>query len=559
MESQQNYSTPNRREYPFEYRGTPPTRRKRKFPIGRLVIIFIVIVVTIILFLLITRPNSNPFIRHQVFYDDSLTDEEKSELTSYFESNPPSADLTISAENSTNYDKNADNKIIYATWLPVTGFYSPEIYESSSDILENATIFDKSNTNSSTANSDSSSNSIFYQRVSKASDVPETSTNTYLLPLSELSPSVKLLAVDDDYFLDSIAKNEPTVSGALFRIFKIDSDDKDTAKKTASDLQSKYANLPTEDNILTFNQTGVTALTRQMQNKLNATGDASLFSAKIADFLRSTDYTHTSNEVSFADDCNNNTPMAFCADYRMFKVLEDSGIDIVELTGNHNNDWGASANKTTIDFYHDQGIKTVGGGKTEEEAKIPLEISDKNTNITLIAINNSTSSKENGQGASGDHPGANIYDEETTLAQIKEAKDKGNFVIVDIQFAECYSYPDDGEEMPSCDLPISGQEEFFKSLIDAGADMIVGTQAHQPQTYELYNDKSIYYGLGNLFFDQYQWPGTERSLVLTHYFRDGKLLQTKVTPTMYDRNFQTAIMDKNSAYSYINRLTSYYR
>ena len=532
MESYQDFSATTRRNY--------PTKRQRKFPFGRLIIVLVIAIIAVLLFLFITKHS--PFIRHQVFYDESLTEDEKAELVSYFESNPPAADLTISAEDTTSYDKNAEDKILAATWLPVSGFYSPELYESSSNILEKTT-----------------GSTTSFQKVSKTSDVPETSTDTYLLPLAELDSSVKLLRVDDDYFLDSITKNEPLISGALFRIFKIDLRDKDVAKKTASDLQSKYDNLPAKDKILTFNQTGVTALTRQMQNKLNATGDASLFSAKIANFLKSTDYTHTSNEVSFADDCNNNTPMAFCADYRMFKVLEDSGVDIVELTGNHNNDWGASANKTTIDFYHEKGIKTVGGGKTEEEAKIPLEISDKNTDIALIAINNSTSSKENGQGASGDHPGANIYDKDTTLEQIKEAKDKGNFVIVDIQFAECYSYPDDGEEMPSCDLPITGQEEFFKSLVDADADMIVGTQAHQPQTYELYKDKPIYYGLGNLFFDQYQWPGTERSLVLTHYFKDGKLLQTKVTPTMYDRNFQTAVMDDNSAYTYLNRLTSYYR
>ena len=497
-------------------------QRHRKFPIFTLFMVFLLVVAGVVLFLTISGHPASPFISYQVTYDDSLTEEEKTKLQNYFETHSPTADMTISAISETEYDKENDHQVLYSTMLPVADFYSPE------------------------------------SNLTKAEAQNPDGQTISLIPLSELTPKNKLLAIDGQYFLDSVAGDSPKITGAVFRIFNINSDNKNAATETAAKLQSEFSSLPTKSDILTFTQTGVTALTRQMQNKLNAVGDAGYFSAKIADFLSSADYTHTSNEVSFASDCNNNTPMAFCSDYRMFDVLSNSGVDVVELTGNHNNDWGASANISTIDFYHEKGIKTVGGGKTEEDASVPLDISDKNTNITLIAVNNSTSTKANGQGASGDHPGANIYNESTTLSQIKEAKDKGNFVIVDIQFFECYSYPDDGEEMPSCDLPISGQEEFFKKLADAGADIVVGTQAHQPQTYELYKEKPIYYGLGNLFFDQYQWPGTMRSLVLTHYFKDGKLLQTKVTPTMYDRNFQTAVMDDASAYNYLKRLTSYY-
>ena len=101
------------------------------------------------------------------------------------------------------------------------------------------------------------------------------------------------------------------------------------------------------------------------------------------------------------------------------------------------------------------------------------------------------------------------------------------------------------------------QEAFFKHLIDLGADMVVGTQAHQPQTFELYNGKPIYNGLGNLFFDQTYWPGTERSLILTHYFWHGKLLQTAITPTVYDESLQTAPMTAEDAKAFLSRLTAW--
>ena len=94
----------------------------------------------------------------------------------------------------------------------------------------------------------------------------------------------------------------------------------------------------------------------------------------------------------------------------------------------------------------------------------------------------------------------------------------------------------------------------FSHLIDLGADMVVGTSAHQPQTFELYNNGVIYYGLGNLFFDQVWWPGTTRSLVLAHYFYNGKLLQTKIVPTVYDSSLKTKLLDKETSQWLLQRL-----
>lgn len=340
-------------------------------------------------------------------------------------------------------------------------------------------------------------------------------SNYQQIPLEELTPDKKLLSVDGEYYLDKILK---------------------------------------DGNIFTINQTGTTAIGRRLFYRIKDTGDGGQFAENIKDFLSRTDLTHISNEVSFADDCDSGLTMIFCTSYLAYDTISAIGTDVIELSGNHNNDWGAAANLATIDFYHEKGIKTFGGGKNEVEAAIPLEFSEKGTNLTWIAINNSTSSKENGQGASATRPGANIYDEATTRAQIEEAKEKGNYVIVDVQYSECYCYPDYGVEYPACDGPISGQTEFFRSLIDMGADMVVGTSAHQPQTYELYNGKPIYYGLGNLFFDQTMWPDTAKGYILTHYFKDGKYIQTRISPTIYDTSYKTMLMDNTSAESFLARL-----
>lgn len=347
-------------------------------------------------------------------------------------------------------------------------------------------------------------------------DISSTNLAKYSqIPLEELTPAQKLLSVDGEYYLDKLIG---------------------------------------EDNVFTINQTGTTAIGRRLFYRIKDTGNGAQFAENIADFLKKTDLTHISNEVSFANDCDSGLTMIFCTSYLAYDTISAIGTDVIELTGNHNNDWGNTANLATIDFYHEKGIKTFGGGKNEQEAAQPLEFSEHGLNLTWLAINHSTSSKANGQGATATTPGANIYDEALTRQQIAEAKAKGNYVIVDVQYSECYCYPDYGQEYPACDAPISGQTEFFRSLIDMGADMVVGTSAHQPQTYELYNGKPIYYGLGNLFFDQTMWPDTTKGYVLTHYFIDGKLVQTRISPTIYDTSYKTKLMDNASAEAFLSRL-----
>jgi poly-gamma-glutamate synthesis protein (capsule biosynthesis protein) len=129
-------------------------------------------------------------------------------------------------------------------------------------------------------------------------------------------------------------------------------------------------------------------------------------------------------------------------------------------------------------------------------------------------------------------------------------------VIVDVQYYECSAYASEYED-ETCDYANSAagdQVGFFRHLIDLGADIVVGTSAHQPQTYELYGNGEIYYGLGNLFFDQVWWPGTTRSLALEHYFYNNKLVQTRVAPTIYDNSMQTRLMDEESSKWFLTRL-----
>lgn len=434
-----------------------------------------------------------------VYYDESLTEDELTALHNIFtEEVELKDDVTITARTTTDVSELNENDLVYSVDVPVTDFYDER-----SDTSEFVEI----------------------ERI----------------PLAELDNQVKLLSLEGHYYLNEFDK------GAYFRVLNFESESYDEEIKPLVSEALKY-DLPSHSDVLTMAQTGVTAMSRGMNEKLNKVSDAGYFAEKIKDYLKNFDITHTSNESSFSDSANADN---ICSDERFKVVLEAIGLDIVELTGNHNQDCGNQAALDTIDYYDEAGIKRVGGGRNAEEAAVPLELSEKGTNITFLAYNLST-----GGATTGSTPGANQYEEEKVRSDIAKAKERGDLVIVDMQYYECSAYVSETEDN-TCDYANSAagdQVGVFRHLVDLGADVVVGTSAHQPQTFEMYEDGVIYYGLGNLFFDQVWWPGTTRSLVLAHYFYNGKLLQTRIVPTVYDKNMQTELMNQSDAAEFIKRL-----
>ena len=438
-----------------------------------------------------------------VKYDESLNETELNELKTIFTDEVDlDKDVTISAYETETKPEVKEGEFVVEVRVPVADFYEVR------------------------------------------TDVNEYAEGEYEeIRIDELDDKVKLLAKNEKYYLDDFD------AGATFRVLKFDSEK--YADEIAPLIGEKFVRkYPTKETTLTFAQTGVTALSRGMNKKLAEVGDATYFSQKIKDYLSGFDLTHTSNESSFSEYASFDN---ICSNPKFIDTLKDIGLDIVELTGNHNQDCGDEAAKETIDIYHENNISIVGGGKTADEAAVPLELNEKGNGITFLAYNLST-----GGATMDETPGANQYDEGNAVKEIAAAKERGEKVIVDIQYYECSAYASEYEDN-TCDYADSAagdQVGLFRHLIDLGADVVVGTSAHQPQTYEKYGDGVIYYGLGNLFFDQIWWPGTTRSLVLAHYFYDGKLLQTKVIPTVYDYNMQTALMDEASARVFLTRLIS---
>jgi poly-gamma-glutamate capsule biosynthesis protein CapA/YwtB (metallophosphatase superfamily) len=522
------------------YRQTSTSKKSKKIWIYLLILIFISIT-GFFVYKQLKPPTIEEKIENQLQFDESFTEPEKQVVGDAIINQSKNFDGIVTASVNTDINPASINSVFEA-YLPITNVKSGK---------QNITTEELKTTPVS----------IWYEidPIAKAgiarflgveasslktlNSIDELlETEVAIIPSNQLSYLVKLLSLDSVYYLDNFQ------SGAIFRsvIF---------SGESASNLNDlKLNSLPNKDSTLKINQTGVTALTREMMNKLDAVNDPLYFSKNIGEFLADADITHVSNEVSFKEGCTYSRTL-FCSDPRFIETLKASGVDLVEITGNHNNDLGSQYNTDTINLYRSLGWQTVGGGLNTQDAAKYFVADQKQSKVAILAYNY-PDSPTGGAIAGETTAGANSFNFDRIKTEIETAKQQSDFIIVDVQYWECYAYPDGYVEYPECDLPIGEQESVFKQITDLGADMVVGTSAHQPQIYEMYNEKPIYYGLGNQYFDQTQWPGTERGIILTHYFVGGKLIQTKLSPTEYDEAFQTTLMNNSDAEQLLDRLNS---
>jgi len=346
--------------------------------------------------------------------------------------------------------------------------------------------------------------------ISSEKDVPYSDTVLFLTNLNHLTAEAKSLKVNGkDFFDDS------------------------TAYPLCAD---KSEAIKIRNNITQLNLTGVTAITRGVCSTIEQNG-TDYITENIRSYFNKADFVHISNEVSIAENCECiSATMRFCSKEAHFKILKDLHCNIVELTGNHNRDYGDAPFLKTMEWYKKNNIKTFGGGITPEEANTPLVIILKDsTRLGFIGFNELCPCAEcaDVQGECG----ANRWDSIKAKTVIKKMRDefKCNYIIASVQYSESDSY-----------YPSPTQKNISQLLLEYGADITYGSQAHQVQQIAFINHKPIFYGLGNFIFDQMHRTGLRQAYFLQMYFYNGKLLQARPVFTFYenDRRLHIATHDE---------------
>ncbi|MDZ7844197.1 MAG: CapA family protein [Anaerolineales bacterium] len=278
------------------------------------------------------------------------------------------------------------------------------------------------------------------------------------------------------------------------------------------------------DKLTTLVLTGVTALVRATAYTMEQQG-ITYPAQDIGHWLRDADFTHISNEVPFVQDCPypdpNQKTLVFCSDPRYIELMEAVGTDVVELTGDHFGDWGPEAMLYTLELYQERGWLYYGGGADLEDARTPVKIEHNGNRLAFIGCN----AKGGGYaGAAPGYPGAAACDFDYLTRQIQDLRTEGYLPIATFQHFEYYTYQAQPDQIRDA-----------RRLAEAGAVIVSGSQAHQPQAFQLTGEAFIHHGLGNLFFDQLVEypPHTAVAFIDRHVFYQGKHLSTELLPIKF--------------------------
>lgn len=322
-----------------------------------------------------------------------------------------------------------------------------------------------------------------------------------LLPITALRTDYRILFMDDFPVVDQL-DNYP---------FAAESADPNFDPARLTRITTSGVTAPARQTLTAFDNQGLEWATNEILN-----------------YVMSSDFFHMSNEVSAAEQCPALTgeilggSSSLCTSLAYLDLFTLLDADIIELTGNHNNDYGYEAYRMTLSFYRENGIATVGGGDNLTEAREPLMLNHNGSSIGWLACNMPgpyyALVNEESDNLGGVRPGAAACDSDWLEIAIPALSQQVDIVIVTVQYTEVEDYQ-----------PAPFQQNDFRHFADLGADIVLGTAAHKPQIYEFYNETFIHYGMGNLYFDQPFW-GNMRFFMNTFYIYDGKMQGVEIFP-----------------------------
>jgi poly-gamma-glutamate synthesis protein (capsule biosynthesis protein) len=346
-----------------------------------------------------------------------------------------------------------------------------------------------------------------------------------LLPFEELQPRLVVLAVDGQNPVENANKFDADAYPLVASLYAVSDEEAADQPNIAAALASIPPGNRDPNKLTVLVMTGVTAMVRMMADEMDRRG-AAWPAEYVGAELSSADITHISNEVPFVEGCEtdvNPENFNFCTKPEYLETLRLSGVDIIGLTGNHQNDYGLKNALASLDFYEQEGLPVYGGGRNKQEAFAPLYVTHNGNRLAFLGANSYGPPMA---WAEDDSPGSAEFDLNIMSATIRAIREKNlaDVVLPELQYQESYDVS-----------PLFDQREDFNALIRAGADIVTGVQSHVPQAIEFTDGKLILYGLGNLYFDQMYSQSTRENLIARHTIYDGRHISTQLLTTLlYD-------------------------
>jgi len=190
--------------------------------------------------------------------------------------------------------------------------------------------------------------------------------------------------------------------------------------------------------------------------------------------------------------------------------------NIFDLANNHTLNFGYDGLKQTRDYLDEYGISYFGDPENDKE-NLSVIIEKNNIKIGLVGYHDLV-----------------VGGFENTLLEIERIRPLVDYLVV---------MPHWGTEYIIDKINTSVKDKAHQ-IIDAGADVIIGTHPHVIQPTEEYNGKMIFYSLGNFIFDQYFSTDTQQGLNIAIFLEKGDNIdaQYNILPIVINNDSQPALV-----------------
>lgn len=208
---------------------------------------------------------------------------------------------------------------------------------------------------------------------------------------------------------------------------------------------------------------------------------------------------------------------AFRMPTRYTKYLKEAGFDVMSVANNHALDFGAAGQISTRKTLDSVGIKHTGADRLKLSTAF-LDVKGKKVAFVGFAHNAVS---------------PNVNELSTARRLVQEADKTADIVVVSFHGgAEGSAY----QNVPKQTEIFFGEKRgnlplFARTVIDAGADLVLGHGPHVLRGMEIYKDRLIAYSLGN--FATYGWFSLRNETALTmiletHLAPDGKFIGGRI-------------------------------
>ncbi len=212
----------------------------------------------------------------------------------------------------------------------------------------------------------------------------------------------------------------------------------------------------------------------------------------------------------------------FRAPARALDVLADAGVDVVTVANNHGADLVATGLSDTLRAAREAPMAVIGVGRDRAHAFAPYRIRVHGADLAFLAADASPLESTSSTWTAGPHsPGLAAARERrprVLLRAVRRTSRDADVVVVYLHW---------GRPMQTC--PTARQQATARALAAAGADVIVGSHAHEQLGSGWMGDTYVNYGLGNFVWYHNRPPQTG---VLQLQLEDGHVVSDRWTPAV---------------------------